>query len=67
MDRSCRCWRRMRLQFRHVYQRPPAGPLRADFGDDDAVPIVHELTEDLLQLGRGIGAAQRPLIVEHLL
>ena len=48
-----------------VRERATAGAFGADFGDDNPVAFVKKILEDILQLRRGVGAVQRPLVGQH--
>src|SRR5450756_109453 len=53
------------LQLGEVGERPPAGAFGADFGDHNPVAFVKKVLQDILQLRRGVGTVQRPLIGQH--
>jgi hypothetical protein len=50
-----------------VAQSAPASPFRSDFRHHDAVALMKELPQNVLQLRGGVGAAQCPLVGQHLL
>ena len=52
-------------QSGEVRERTTAGAFGADFGDHNPVALMDEILEDILQLRRGMGAVQRPLIGQH--
>ena len=56
---------RLLPQLGEVRERATAGAFGADFGDHNPVAFVEKILEDILQLRRGMGAVQRPLIGQH--
>src|SRR5260370_38240094 len=50
------------LQLGEVRERATGGAFGADFGDHNPVAFVKEILENILQLRRGVGAVQRPLV-----